>query len=196
GLGGSPRGAVETPGSSEMMGPRNGGPHRPSPAQFLRRRAATMRCDALVLDASLRQALVTVRSLGRRGLAIAAAETHPEAPAFASRWCRGGCVFPAQEGTDAYAVLLEQWLDDTGAQVLFGSNDATIALLRRHRERLERRLRLALAPEQALVIAINKERTLEVARRLGVPVPREVAGREAADVAGARAERSLRGVVS
>src|SRR6266576_3427751 len=91
GLGGSSRGAMETPGPGTMMGrrsnsvqPRNSGHHLRSPAQFLRRRSVTMRCDALVLDASLRQALVTVRSLGRRGLAVAAAETHPEAPAFAS----------------------------------------------------------------------------------------------------------------
>src|SRR5256885_12888326 len=97
-----------------------------------------MRADALVLDASLRMALVTVRSLGRRGLAVAAAETHPEAPAFVSRWCQGGFVFPAQEGTDGYDALLEQWLDRTGARVLFASHDATIALLRRHRARLER----------------------------------------------------------
>src|SRR5205809_6513393 len=108
---------------------------RPIPAQFLPGSSAMMRCDALVLDASLRQALVTVRSLGRRGLAVAAAETHPEAPAFVSRWCQGGFVFPAQEGTDGYDALLEQWLDRTGARVLFASHDATIALLRRHRAR-------------------------------------------------------------
>jgi predicted ATP-grasp superfamily ATP-dependent carboligase len=175
--------------------PRNGGHHSRSPAQFLRRRAATMRCDALVLDASLRQALVTVRSLGQRGLAIAAAETHPEAPAFASRWCRGGFVFPAQEGTDAYAALLEQWLDRTGARVLFASNDATIALLRRHRARLERRLRLALAPEPALAIAINKEQTLEVAQRLGLHVPREVVVRGDGDVSAALREIGLPAVI-
>jgi len=154
-----------------------------------------MRCDALVLDASLRHALVTVRSLGRRGLAIAAAETHPEAPAFASRWCQEGFVFPAQEGTDAYAALLEQWLDHTGARVLIASNDATIALLRRHRARLEPRLRLALAPEQALATAINKERTLEVARRLAVPVPREVVVRDSGDVAAALEEIGLPAVI-
>ncbi len=154
-----------------------------------------MRCDALVLDASLRQALVTVRSLGRRGLAIAAAETHPETPAFASRWCQGGFVFPAQEGTDAYAALLEQWLDRTGAGVLIASNDATIALVRRHRARLEQRLRLALAPEQALATAISKERTLEVARRLEVPVPREVVVRDGGDVARALEEIGLPAVI-
>jgi predicted ATP-grasp superfamily ATP-dependent carboligase len=174
---------------------RNTGHHGRSPVHFLRAQPATMRCDALVLDASLRQALVTVRSLGRRGLAIAAAETHPEAPAFASRWCQGGFVFPAQEGTDAYAALLEQWLDRTGARVLFASNDATIALLRRHRARLEQRLRLALAPEQALATAISKERTLEIARRLEVPVPREVVVRDAGDVAVALKEIGLPAVI-
>ena len=174
---------------------RNSGYHLRSPAQFLRRRSITMRCDALVLDASLRQALVTVRSLGRRGLAVAAAETHPEAPAFVSRWCQGGFVFPAQEGTDGYDALLEQWLDRTGARVLFASHDATIALLRRHRARLEQRLRLALAPEQALATAINKKRTLEVARCLDIPVPREVVVRDAGDVEAALKEVGLPAVI-
>jgi predicted ATP-grasp superfamily ATP-dependent carboligase len=104
-------------------------------------------------------------------------------------------VFPAQAGTDAYAALLEQWLDRTGARVLFASNDATIALLRRHRARLEPRLRLAFASEQAMVTAINKERTLEVARRLGIPVPREVAVRGAGDVAAALTEIGLPAVI-
>ena len=42
--------------------------------------------DVLVLDAGLRQSLVTVRSLGRRGLAVAAANRTLDVPAFRSRW--------------------------------------------------------------------------------------------------------------
>src|SRR5258705_13708804 len=108
----------------------------PFPARFLRESSALMRTDALVLDASLRQSLVAVRSLGRRGLGVAAVETHDHAPAFASRWCQRGLVFPAKEGTDAYQGLLEHWLERTGARGLIASNDATIPLLRRHRPRL------------------------------------------------------------
>ena len=104
-------------------------------------------------------------------------------------------MFPASEGTDGYDALLEQWLDHTGARVLFASHDATIALLRRHRARLEQRLRLALAPEQALATAISKERTLEIARRLEVPVPREVVVRDAGDVAVALKEIGLPAVI-
>lgn len=154
-----------------------------------------MRCDALVLDASRRQALVTVRSLGRRGLRIAAADSYRHAPAFASRWCQERLVFPAEEGTDRYESLLEQWLDRSGARVLIAANDATIALLRRYRSRLEPRLHLALSPERAMSVAINKERTLQVARRLGLHVPREVVVREAGDVAAALTEIGLPAVI-
>src|SRR5947208_4081198 len=168
---------------------------RPIPAQFLLGSSAMMRCDALVLDASLRQSLVTVRSLGRRGLGVAAAETHDHAPAFASRWCQRGFVFPAKEGTDAYQGILEHWLERTGARVLIASNDATIALLRRHRARLEPRVCLALADERALTIAVNKERTLAVATRLGLHVPREMVVREVGDVPAALKEIGLPAVI-
>src|SRR5437870_12276560 len=114
---------------------------RPIPAQFLPGSSAMMRCDALVLDASLRQSLVTVRSLGRRPLEVAAAETHDHAPAFASRWCRRGSALPAKEGTDAYQAILEHWLERTGARALIASHHATIALLRRHRPPLDSRRR-------------------------------------------------------
>src|SRR5712691_10082113 len=92
--------------------------------------------DALVLDARLRQSLVTVRSLGRRGVSSAALETVSNVPAFSSRWCQQGFLCPANEATDAYLVYLEQVLERTGARVLIPSADQTIALLRRHRARV------------------------------------------------------------
>src|SRR3989454_9757987 len=154
-----------------------------------------MSFDALVLNASLRQSLVTVRSLGRQGLRVAAAGTFPNAPAFSSRWCQQGFVFPPEEAADAYLAVLEDWLERTGARVLISSHDGTIALLRAHRARLEQRVRLALADERALSIAVNKERTVEAARRLGFDVPREVVVRAVEDVPRALNEIGLPAVV-
>ena len=131
-------------------------------------------CDALVLDARLRQSLVTVRSLGSRGLLVAALETYDRVPAFSSRWCQQRFICSAGEGTEEYLTYLEQVLDSTGARVLITSSDGTVALARQHRERLEQRVCIALAKESALGIAVNKEQTLEVARRLGLGVPRGV----------------------
>ena len=141
---------------------------------MVERRGEAMSLDALVLDAQLRQSLVTVRSLGRRRLTAGAVATVDEAPTFASRWCRARFVFPGEEGSSAYLAALLELLERTGARVLFSSHDGTIALLRAHRACLERRVRLALASESALTVAVNKERTLAVARRLGLNIPPQV----------------------
>src|SRR6266705_667592 len=107
---------------------------------------STPAVDVLVLDAGTRQSLVTVRSLGRRNLSVAAMETFRNAPAFSSRWCKARFVCRAGYATDTYLRDLEATLDRTEAPLVIPSHDGTIALLRQHRERLERRVIVA-APE-------------------------------------------------
>ncbi|MBE3558696.1 MAG: ATP-grasp domain-containing protein [Ktedonobacteraceae bacterium] len=156
---------------------------------------AALQYDVLVLDARLRQSLVTVRSLGRRGLRVAALESSDHAPGFSSRWCRYKAVCPAEEGTPEYLEYLEQVLTRTGARVLITSSDGTIDLLRRHRAQLASRVHIALAEEPALGIAINKERTLAIAERLGIAIPRGVTVRAAGEVEAALREIGLPAVV-
>src|SRR6266487_560063 len=151
--------------------------------------------DAMVLDARLRQSLVTVRSLGSRGLRVVALESFDGVPAFSSRWCQQKAICPADEGTKEYVRSLEQVLDSTGARVLIASSDGTIALLRQHREQLEQRVRIALAKEPALGIAINKEQTLEIAKQLGLGVPRAVTIASVSEVGAALHEIGLPAVV-
>jgi predicted ATP-grasp superfamily ATP-dependent carboligase len=153
--------------------------------------------DALVLDGRLRQSLTTVRSLGSRGLRVAVVETSDNrgVPAFSSRWCQQRFVCPASQGTEAYLSYLEQLLDRTQARVLITSSDATIALIRRHREQLERRVQIALAREPALGTAINKEQLLVTAKQLGVAVPRTVTVGAVSEVAAALHEIGLPAVV-
>jgi len=151
--------------------------------------------DALVLDARLRQSLATVRSLGSRGLRVAALGSSAGLPAFSSRWCQQAFVCPADEGVDAYLPYLEQLLDRISVRVLIASSDATVALIHRYRERLEQRVRIALAGEPALGIAINKERTLEVARHLRLSVPRSVSVKAVGEVEAALSEIGLPAVV-
>src|SRR5258708_29559548 len=118
--------------------------------------------DALVLDAELPQSLMTARSLGSRGLRVAALETFAGAPTFSSRWCQKAFVCPADVGTQDYLTYLEQVLDCTRARVLITSSDATIACIRRHRGQLEQKVRIARPREPALGIAMNKEQTQDI----------------------------------
>ncbi len=131
--------------------------------------------DALVLDARLRQSLVTVRSLGHRGLHVAALEASKSVPTFSSRWCQQAFCAPSYEQSpEPYLAYLEQLLDHSRARVLITSSDGTVALIRQHRAQLEQRVRIALAKEPALRIATNKDQTLEIAKQLGLGIPRGV----------------------
>ena len=150
--------------------------------------------DALVLGAEHRASLVTARSLGSRGLRIAVLGP-ARAPVFSSRWCQQAFVYPSSESTEAYLHNLEQLLDHTGVRVLIPLSDGAVELVRRHRERLEQRVRIALAKEPALGIAINKEQTLEVARQLGLGVPRALSLRSVSEVGTALHEIGLPAVV-
>lgn len=137
--------------------------------------------DALVLDARLRQSLVTVRSLGHRGLHVAALEASKSVlasksvPTFSSRWCQQAFCAPSYEQSpEPYLAYLEQLLDHSRARVLITSSNGTVALIRQYRAQLEQRVRIALAKEPALGIATNKDQTLEIAKQLGLGIPRGV----------------------
>ncbi|HZR41394.1 MAG TPA: ATP-grasp domain-containing protein [Ktedonobacteraceae bacterium] len=147
--------------------------------------------DALVLDAKQRQALMTVRSLGRRGLRVAAVEFSDRiaksrhVPAFSSRWCQGTCIAPGYEQqAEPFLAYLNQFLATKGVRALIGVSDGTVSVLREHREEIERQgVRVALAKESAMAIAVSKERTLEIAKRLGIGIPRSVALASLSEVA-------------
>jgi len=167
-----------------------------------------MTYDALILDAKLRQSLVTVRSLGRRGMHVAALEISDLAgkptssdrakgvPTFSSRWCQRSYVAPSYEHhTEPFLTYLTQLLDTTGAEVIITSSDGTLALIRKHRKEIERRTRVALAKESALEAAINKDITLEVAAQLGLGIPKGVVVKSVDEVTEAVRDIGLPAVV-
>ena len=135
--------------------------------------------DVLVLDAEYRQALAAMRSLARSGMkvgSVVCASDENEALAFRSRWCRLRAVVPdfAQDAT-GYADAIIALLDQHPADLILPCHDGSIAALRARRSELEQRTALPLASEAALNIAVNKERTLSLAKNLGIAVPRTVA---------------------
>lgn len=135
--------------------------------------------DILILDAMLKQSLASARSLGRAGLRIAMGESLAHfdpsmpVPSFSSRFCDKGLVLPDLD-TDApaFAAAVLQFVRDHSPRVLLTSADATIGTMRPYRDQLaELGCVLALAPESALEIANNKDRTLEIAASLGIAAP-------------------------
>ncbi len=136
--------------------------------------------DALVLDAGTRQALTTLRSLGRTGLSTTLVECRTcgvygrwSPPAFWSRWAEAGVVVPDfSEDSDEFAAKVVDLVANSPTTVVIPGTDESIASLRPWRGRIEKHAKLALASEEALDLATNKATTLALARQLGIPVPR------------------------
>ncbi len=78
------------------------------------------------------------------------------------------CIQSQKQDVIYDAVVLD-------AKLRLSSSDEGIAVLRAHRAEIEQwGIRLALAKEASLAIAIRKDHTLAVAERLGLGIPREV----------------------
>ncbi|HUN35738.1 MAG TPA: ATP-grasp domain-containing protein [Trebonia sp.] len=138
--------------------------------------------DILVLDASIKAGLASVRSLARAGLRVAAAESIAQfdpglpVPAFRSRYCARAVTLPDLiDDKQAFVDALLDFVREHSVRVVLPSGDITIGVLRPYRPHLaELGCFLALAPEGALEIANDKDRTLAVAERLGIAQPRTV----------------------
>jgi predicted ATP-grasp superfamily ATP-dependent carboligase len=136
--------------------------------------------DILILDAGYKQSLASARSLGRAGLRVALAECFVECDpalpvlAFQSRYSSCNVVLPsyaADPGMFAAAVL--EFIREHPTRVVLPTGDGVISALMPHRDKF-RALGcvLALASNSALEIATDKDRTLEVAQKLDIDIPR------------------------
>jgi predicted ATP-grasp superfamily ATP-dependent carboligase len=140
----------------------------------------------LVLDADNRHSLVCIRSLGRAGVRVGALDTRPHAPGFASRWCAvSGLVPDSGHEPDAFVDAVIDRVERHGARVLISTDDGSIHALRCRRSAVERHVRLALAHERALELAVAKDSTLAIAADLGIAVPRSIPVTGAAEARGA-----------
>ncbi|MBV9171103.1 MAG: ATP-grasp domain-containing protein [Chloroflexi bacterium] len=151
----------------------------------------TTRLDAVLLDASLRQMLVCVRSLGRAGRSVAALDWLPpsETPAFASRWCvRRAALADVAETPDDFVDGVLAFVRRNPTDVLIPAHDGTIEAIRHRRSEIDAKVRVALAPEAALAVAVDKASTLAVASRLGIAVPLSVEVTDTSQVRAALAE--------
>jgi predicted ATP-grasp superfamily ATP-dependent carboligase len=151
----------------------------------------------LVTDAGGNHALAVVRSLGRRGIRVVAADSMWCAKAAFSRYCAARALYPpATRGVADFLAGVLRILERVKPDLLMPMTERTILGLLTGRDAVESRARLAPLPsEEALGIAFDKEQTLRLARSLGIPAPRTIAPRSLDEVAALRKEVSYPAVI-
>jgi predicted ATP-grasp superfamily ATP-dependent carboligase len=135
---------------------------------------------ALVTDAGRGSAIAIIRSLGRAGWAVTAADSDARSPGFVSRHVDHNVVYPAPAAAPGGVVdVLCAAVRDQRVDLVIPVTDDVILPLVDVRQRFERACRLALPEPRALELAMNKDATLDLARELGIPAPRtEIVERE------------------
>lgn len=139
--------------------------------------------DILILDGSHKHALTSARSLAQSGLRVAIGESVSQyapghrPPSFHSRSCAYALVLPDYVTEPAaYVEAATAFTREHGIRVVLPVGDANITLLAPHRDTFkELGSFLAVASDAALEVANDKNRTLEVADKLGIAYPKSVA---------------------
>jgi len=129
--------------------------------------------SVLVTDAARGSALAVIRSLGRAGYRVVAADPSPRALGFRSRFTRARVVTPPPDrDPKGFVEAILAAAREHRIDLLIPVTDAAILPLSAARERFAGASRLALPEPEALEAAWDKLRTVELGKRLGVPVPR------------------------
>jgi predicted ATP-grasp superfamily ATP-dependent carboligase len=127
----------------------------------------------LITDAGRGSAIAFIRSLGRRGWRIIAADSDPHSLGFRSRYAPEHVVYPAPETAPReLAATLLQTARDKRVDLLIPVTDDVILPLTEAAAEFAGVCKLAMPDRDRLDVVTNKLKTLELAKQLGVPVPR------------------------
>ena len=145
--------------------------------------------DALVLDLDTRAGLCITRSLSRAGCLVAVASRDAGASGLRTRYAVGRTVLP-DPGVDfdAHVDALVDALSARPADATIPTIDSSVEALHRNRETVGRFTAPAVGAYEAVEIALSKERTLQVAGSLDIPVPRSLSVAVVDDLDAAAAE--------
>jgi predicted ATP-grasp superfamily ATP-dependent carboligase len=131
-----------------------------------------LRGTVLVTDTNRGSAIAIIRSLGRRGWRVVAADSDPRSLGFRSRYARERLLYPAPRTAPGdFIETLYRAVQEHGVDLVIPVTDEVIHPLARARARFEPSCKLALAADPALEVVTDKARTLKLAQELGVPVP-------------------------
>jgi predicted ATP-grasp superfamily ATP-dependent carboligase len=143
----------------------------------------------LVTDAGRGSAIAVIRSLGRAGLSVIAADHNSRSAGFRSRYADERLVYPDPAAEpEAVVDLLRDVAAERGVDLIVPVSDELLLPLARARREFEGTCSLAIPEDLALARVIDKWATIELALSLGVPVPRTRLAETTADALAAADE--------
>ncbi len=127
----------------------------------------------LVTDAGRGSAIAAIRSLGRRGWPVIAADAARRSAGRYSRYAVGQFTYPPPETAPGrFVEAMQDAARRFNVDLILPITDPAILTLAAARNQFESLCELAIPSDAALAAVTNKTETLKLAARLGVPCPR------------------------
>jgi predicted ATP-grasp superfamily ATP-dependent carboligase len=126
----------------------------------------------LVIDTDRGSAIAVIRSLGRRGWRVIAADSNPRSLGFRSRYVDQHFVYPdPSRMPNEFVDLIFQKTSELNVKLVIPITDQVIYPIAHVRHRFDGLCQLAIGEASALEQVKDKSKTLKLAERLDIPVP-------------------------
>ncbi|MCX2981314.1 hypothetical protein EYC98_10605 [Halieaceae bacterium IMCC14734] len=131
------------------------------------------RTKVLVLDGDMPHSVAIVRSLGRQGVQVDVAAYHSAPLAGYSRHVSQILHYanPLCDEID-FVSTINQWQLQHHYDLVIPVTERSMVALHKHRASLEDISRIAMPDQNSLEVALDKQKTFQLAESLNIPVPR------------------------
>ncbi len=125
----------------------------------------------LITDAGYKHTLGAVRSLGKAGYYIIAMDSHKNAQSFFSRYCNEKVIGPNPKKEKEFILFLKKYLQKNSIDVVIPVGYNSTVAISKYKNELLPFARIPVADYESMKIASDKNKTMELARSLGIPTP-------------------------
>ncbi len=127
----------------------------------------------LVLDAHMKNSLAVVRSIGRGGHYVISGGFGKTDQAFYSKYCKQKMLYHNPKiNEDIFIDDIINFINNYKVDVLIPIGISTCVAVSKNKQKLSKYVKLAVADYNIFKIAHDKSKTLEAARKVGVPIPK------------------------
>ncbi len=139
--------------------------------------------EVLLVDGNNRAGLALSRSLARHGISFLLVDKDLQGPASASRAVKNSILAPCPiSERAAFANFLLETIERYKIKLAIPVTDRALILFEQHYPALSSQTRLAMASREAVGQVLDKRINLDIARRVGVPCPKQFEMRDPSEI--------------
>ena len=125
-----------------------------------------------ITDAGYKHTLGAVRALGKRGIYVIAGSSYKHSQSFYSKYCKKRVIYPDARKEDEFINFMLNYIRNNGIDVLHPIGYFATTVLSKHKDKFSPYIRIPIADYDSMKIASDKYRTMELAKNLGIKIPK------------------------